>query len=129
MTQEAVVLLLGLLVAHYLGDFTPLAPERVQKAKAAGGPFLPIVGHAAVHGLLVGLAAGLIARPGWALLAGAVAIEFGSHLLIDVLRARLNARFSALRSPERQAFWYALGADQLAHTAILVGLAAFLIQG
>lgn len=127
MTYEAVALLAGLLLAHYLGDFTPLAPEPVQEAKAAGGPLLPIVGHAAIHGVLVGLAAGLIARPGWGLLAGAVAIEFGSHLLIDVCRAWLNARFAAIRSPDRQAFWYALGADQLAHTGVLVGLTAFLV--
>lgn len=127
MTGEATVLLLALLAAHFLGDFTPLAPERVQKAKAAGGPLLPIAGHAAVHGLLVGLAAAAVARPGWALLAGAAAIEFGSHLLIDVVRSWLGVRFAALRSPERQAYWYALGADQLAHIAILVGLAALLV--
>lgn len=127
MSGEAVALLLGLLVAHFLGDFTPLASERIQEAKAAGGPLLPIVGHAAVHGVLTGGAVGLLARPGWALLAGAAGTVFLSHLAIDVGRARLNARIDALRSPDRQAFWVALGADQLAHVAILVGLTAFLL--
>lgn len=127
MSGEAASLLLGLLLAHYLGDFTPLASERVQRAKATGGPLLPIVGHAAVHGLLTGVAAGLIVRPGWTWLAGAAGIVFLSHLLIDVGRSQLTARISALRSPDRQLFWVAMGADQLAHVAILVGLTALLV--
>lgn len=128
MTAEATALLLGLLLAHFLGDFTPLASERIQEAKAGNGALLPILEHAAVHGLLTGVAAGLIVRPGWTLLAWAVGIEIGSHFVIDAGKARLAARISALRSPERQAFWYAVGADQLAHVAILVGLTALLVS-
>lgn len=126
MTADAAALLLGLLLAHYLGDFTPLASDRVQEAKAGSGPLLPIAEHAAVHGLLTGTAAGLIAQPGWTLLAWAVGIETVSHFLIDAARARLTARITALGSPERQVFWYAVGADQLAHVAILVGLTVLL---
>lgn len=127
MTADAVALLLGLLAGHYLGDFTPLASERVQKAKASGGPLAPIAGHAAIHGLLTGAAAASIVRPGLGALALAAGAQFVTHFLIDAGRARLTARVEALRDPERQLFWSVLGADQLAHGAVLVGIAALLL--
>lgn len=127
MTSRAVVLLLGLLLGHYLGDFTPLASERMQAAKAEGGPLGPIAGHAAVHGLLTGVIAASIVQPGWELLALAAGVEFASHFLIDSARARVTARVEALRDTERQLFWSVLGADQLFHGAVLVGIAALLL--
>lgn len=126
MTGTATGLLLAFLVAHYLGDFTNLATDQVHEAKARGEPLGPIAGHAAVHGLLVGLAAGVIARPGWGLLAAAVAVEFLSHFAIDAGKAWLAGKAPALRDPEARAFWYTFGADQLAHVAVLVGLTAAL---
>lgn len=127
MTPRAVGLLLAFLLAHFLGDFSRLATDRIQEAKARGGPLGPIAGHAAVHGVLIGAAAALIARPGWLLVAGAVGIEVVTHFLIDAGRARLGARVPAIRDPERRLFWYAYGADQLAHLVILVVLAALLV--
>lgn len=127
MTVRATVLLLGLLVAHYLGDFTPLARERVHEAKYGAASLLPFAEHAAIHGVLVTGTIFLLARPEWELLALAGGIEFVSHFLIDAGRAGLNARVRALRTPDRQAFWSALGADQLAHVAILVGLVALVL--
>lgn len=127
MSPEAVVLLLGFLVAHYLGDFTPLATERMQAAKAEGGPMGPVAQHAAVHGLLVGAVAALVARPGWQALALAAGVEFASHFLVDAGRARITARVEALRDPDRRLFWAVLGADQLIHGAVLVAIAALVV--
>lgn len=127
MTDRAAILLLGLLLAHYLGDFSDLASDRVQEAKAHGGPIGLIAAHAAVHGVLIGLVGLVVVGPAWSLLALAVGIEFVTHFVIDVGRARLGARVPAIQDVERRAFWYALGADQLAHKAVLVGLTVLLV--
>ena len=127
MTGQAVWLISGLLFGHFLGDFTPLATDRMQHAKANGGPLLPIFAHAAVHTLLAGTVIVLAAGPAWRIVAIAAAIELTTHFIIDAGRARLGLRFASLRSPSENAFWYALGADQLSHALILVGLAAYVL--
>lgn len=127
MTIDAVWLLLGLLFAHYLGDFTPLATARMQEAKANGRPLKPIAGHAGVHAALVGLAVAALTDPTLALLAGAVAFEFVTHFFIDAARGRLGGRVPALADPGRNAYWYLLGIDQFAHGSVLVGVAAFVL--
>ncbi len=127
MTAEGAALMLALLAGHFLGDFTPLLTERMREAKANGGPFGPIALHGAVHGLLTLAAAGAILRPPAVpllLAAGAVLV---THFTIDAARARLGLRFEDLRDPTSQLFWTALGLDQLAHAAVLVGVAAFLL--
>jgi hypothetical protein len=126
MTAEALWLLAGLLLAHYLGDFTPLASARMQEAKANAGPLPTIGAHAGIHGLLVGLAVALLAAPVWTLIIAAAAIEFVTHFGLDTVRARLGRRFPKLNDPGQRAFWYALGADQLGHGLVLLGL-AFLV--
>lgn len=123
MTGQAAVLVAGLLVAHFLGDYTPLASARMQDAKSAGTPVGPIAAHALIHALLVAIAVGVVARPGWMPTVVAAAIVFGTHLGIDVVRGRLGAKHPDLSNPERQAFWTALGFDQLLHGLVLVGVA------
>jgi hypothetical protein len=71
MTTTAILLLVVLFVAHYLGDYTPLATPRMQRAKAAGRPVGPIAAHALVHAALVALAVLAVARPDARLLAAA----------------------------------------------------------
>ena len=126
MNATAAGLLALLFVSHFLGDFTPLATSRMQKAKAVGRPLSPIAAHAAVHALLVGLAVLVGAWPGAALAGMAVGIEFVTHLAIDWTRGRLGAGRPALSDPVGQAFWSVLGFDQLAHGLVLIWI-AFLI--
>ncbi len=123
MNGEAAWLLAALLIAHYLGDFTPLASRRMQEAKTNGGPLRVIAGHAGVHAVLVALAAATLMRPTPALVGAATALEFVTHFGIDAVRARMTARIPALRDPTAGTFWYVLGADQLAHGLVLVGVA------
>jgi hypothetical protein len=128
MSDTAAGLLVALLVAHYLGDFTPLSTPRMQRAKAIGSPLGPIAAHSAVHAALVGLAVLTILRPPVALLTAAVTFELVTHFAIDATRARLGARVSILRDPTADQFWWALGLDQLLHGLVLVGI-AFLVLG
>lgn len=123
MSVPALQLLAALFSAHFLGDFTPLANDRMQRAKASGGPMRHIAAHAGVHSLLVGLAVATLARPGAALVGGAVAVQFVTHFLLDAFRSRLAARAPALRDPTRGVFWSALGLDQLAHGLVLLAIA------
>ncbi|MFQ5529883.1 MAG: DUF3307 domain-containing protein [Gemmatimonadota bacterium] len=119
MTTEAAWLLVALMIAHYLGDFTILASARLHETKTTGGPLSIIGGHAGIHGLL--MAPILIAFSGAAepsLLAAAGIVL--SHFVIDATRARLTLRFAGLADPTRKLFWSALGFDQLLHGLVLV---------
>jgi uncharacterized membrane protein AbrB (regulator of aidB expression) len=107
-------LLACLLLAHYLGDFTPLSTGRMLEAKAAGGPVSLIASHAGVQTILVALVVAVASGFDLRLIAVVVAIEFVTHFAID--------------DPTNRAFWWVLGLDQLAHCLVLV-LIAFLVTG
>lgn len=124
MSTEATVLLAFLLIGHFLGDFTPLATARMQKAKADGGPMWVIATHAAVHGLLSGLAVALVAGFSLSLLASVVGLQFLTHFGLDAFRTRLGVRVPAVADPSRNVYWTALGLDQLAHGLVLLAIAA-----
>lgn len=128
MTTDALTLLLALLVAHALGDFTPLATERIRQAKAAGRPLGPIAEHAAIHGLLVGLAVLIVVGPSLSILALAAGLELVTHFAIDLTRARLGIRLPVLADMRSNPFWWALGVDQLLHGMVLVWI-AYLVLG
>lgn len=128
MSGAAALLMAALLAAHQLGDFTPLATPRMHRAKAAGGPPGPIAAHAAVHGVLVGLAVLIVAGPSLPVLATAVGVEWATHFAIDLGRGRLGVRVPALADLHGSTFWWALGVDQLLHGLVLVGI-AYLVLG
>ncbi|MDX1576992.1 MAG: DUF3307 domain-containing protein [Gemmatimonadota bacterium] len=124
MTIQATWLLAGLFAAHFLGDFTPLATPRMQEAKAAGGPIGYIAAHAGIHAALAGVVVWAIVSPAGGVLAIAAATVFLTHFAIDAVRARAAVAVRALVDPNRQAFWTALGVDQLAHGLVLVYVAS-----
>ncbi len=123
MSGASAWLLATLLAAHFLGDFTPLATPRMQRAKAAGKPVGPIAAHALVHACLVGIAVTVAARPGLHLTATVMGIELVTHFGIDWARGLLGARHPALSDPKNQLFWTTLGLDQMAHGLVLVWIA------
>ena len=127
MSAEVVWLLGCLFTAHYLGDFTPLLNKRMLAAKRNGRPVGPIALHGAIHGALAAGAVGLAASPPIDVLGLAAAIVLVSHFAIDLGRAQLSARFSALRDPGRGVFWSALGFDQLLHGLVLIGVATVVL--
>jgi hypothetical protein len=126
-TSHEISLLAFLFSAHFLGDFTPLATRGMLDAKAVGKPLGPIASHAAVHAVLVGLAVALVVRPGPGLIGMAALVEFGAHLAIDWVRGRLGGHWPTLSDPAAQAYWTALGLDQLAHAFVLIGIAALVL--
>ncbi|MCJ7629052.1 MAG: DUF3307 domain-containing protein [Longimicrobiales bacterium] len=127
MTDLATALLAALFTCHFLGDFTPLATENMQKAKAVGRPVGAIAAHALVHAVLVGIAVMVVAGTGVALVAVVAGIEFFTHLGIDWARGLLGARYAVLSDRSTQQFWSVLGIDQLAHGIILIWIASLVL--
>ncbi|MDX1393061.1 MAG: DUF3307 domain-containing protein [Gemmatimonadota bacterium] len=128
MTVDGLGLVAAFLIAHCLGDFSPLSTERMLEAKRearASGIF----GHALVHGGLVALVVLVLTDAGLPLAALAAAVEVATHFAIDVARARAGRRWAPLGDVESRAFWYALGVDQLAHGLVLVGIARLVTAG
>lgn len=115
-----------LLVAHFLGDFTPLATRQMQEAKSGSRPPGPIAAHAAVHAALV-LGAAALVRSSWSLLLAAAAVEFVTHAAIDFARMRIAVERPAFGDPGRAPFWYVLGVDQLGHGLVLVGITVLVL--
>ena len=128
MSVTVVVLLAALLLAHTLGDFTPLATPRMLRAKSDGRPIGPIAAHAAVHGLLAGLAVLLVVRPPLSTVALLSGVVLSTHLVIDLAKARVGLRMPVLKDVSANPFWWALGVDQLLHGLVLIGV-AFLVLG
>lgn len=128
MTVEAAVLLCGLFLAHYIGDFTPLVTRRMLEAKSAGRPLWPILMHAAVHTALMALVIALVAQPRGFVLLLASAIQLVTHFGLDAGRALLGRWQSGLNDPTRSEFWHLLGLDQLAHALVLIGVAALVLD-
>jgi hypothetical protein len=126
-STQAAVLLAILLVGHFLGDFTPLATARMQKAKANGGPMRWIAAHAALHALLTGLVVAAVAGPEPSLLAMAIGLQFLTHWALDAFRARLGVRIPALVDPGKNVYWTALGLDQLAHALVVLGITVIVV--
>lgn len=128
MTATTAWLLVALLVAHDLGDFTPLATERIREAKATGRPAWLIGMHAAIHAVLVTLAVLIVIGPSSEVLVLVAGLELATHFLIDLSKAHLGLWVPRLGDMRTNPFWWLLGADQLLHGMVLVGI-AFLVLG
>ncbi len=115
------VLILLLFLCHWLGDFSPLQTAWMLRAKADGKLLLPILAHAGVHALLMGICL-LFFSSGYTLLYMAL-LQWGSHFFIDTLKAKMNVWFPQLHSPSSRSHWLVFGADQMLHHAIMVLMA------
>jgi len=122
MSQEATWLLCLLLVAHFAGDFTPLATRKMQEAKVGLRHPGLIAAHAGVHTVLVFAVVEIVVRS-WSLALVAAAIQFPAHLAIDFVKMKIGRGFDALSDPDRSLFWTFLGFDQLLHGLVLVAIA------
>ena len=115
---QIILLLISLLVCHYLADFcfTSLAMIR---AKADGRNPWPIMLHASIHALLMGLCL-LIGRVAWDMLLLLMLVELISHFLIDTGKGRLTACYPVLADQQKKPYWMLYGFDQLLHLLVIV---------
>ena len=114
------LLLISLLVSHYLADFCLTTPKMI-RAKADGRNPWPILLHAASHSGLMAICLLLWTIP-WKAVLLAMAVEWGTHFLIDLTKARLSARFPRLADQQQKPYWMLYGLDQLFHQLVIVGI-------
>lgn len=100
---KTVLLLIALLICHYLADFC-LTTRVMIRAKADGRHLWPIVLHASIHAVLVGLCL-LVYGVGWQLLLVLMMTELVSHFTIDVLKAQISIRFPYLSNSRHKPYW------------------------
>ena len=115
MTQTTI--LIGLFICHFLADYTHLSTGWMLNAKRLGKPFIPILTHAMVHTLLMGIFLGCIGVSNTILLMG---FQLITHFLIDVWKGRMNGWFPALQSPANKWHWVVFGFDQLLHAIVII---------
>lgn len=114
------LLLIVLLICHYLADFCLTTPKMIQ-AKADGRNIWPILLHASVHALLMGLCL-LVFGVSWKLLLLLMLAELVSHFLIDTAKGRLTAHFPKLADMQQKPYWMLYGFDQLLHQGVIIGI-------
>lgn len=113
-----IVLLVIMLICHYLADFCLTSPSMI-KAKADGRNPWPILLHASVHALLIGLCL-LVWGIEWKLLLLLMLVELISHFLIDRGKGRLTFYSPLLADQQKKPYWMLYGFDQLLHLLIIV---------
>ena len=115
---NATLLLVALLVCHYLADFCLTMPVMI-RAKADGKNLPPIVLHAAIHAVLMGLCL-LVYGTGWQMLLVLMMIELVSHSVLDISKAKISNRFPYWSDNRHKAYWILYGFDQLLHQMVVI---------
>lgn len=118
--MNAIWLLTTLLLCHYLADFCLTSPSMI-RAKANGRNVWPILYHASVHALLMGLCL-LIWGVTWKLLVLLALGELISHFLIDTGKGRLTASIPLLADQHKKPYWMLYGFDQFLHLLVIVAI-------
>lgn len=105
-------LLLAYQAKHYLADYPFQTPYMLGKFKGGREWIVPLAAHASVHAAFT-LGIGFAATGSYALPAWLALLDFCVHFTVDRLKAspRLGGRWK----PIQREFWWALGADQMAH--------------
>ena len=110
-------LLILLFTAHFLADYTHLSTNWMLSAKRFGEPLLPILCHALVHGVLMGIV--LIYLP-YLLWIKLILFQVITHFIIDVLKGKVNKYFPTVQSPANKIHWIVFGFDQLLHAIVII---------
>lgn len=120
------VILFGLQAKHFLFDFVFQSDWQVRNKGHYGHPGGLV--HSGLHavGTLVVMALAVLFGAVGILTALSLAVaDFLIHYHIDWVKAQLSRRMKL--TPDRHAFWIALGADQAAHQLTYLGLMAALV--
>jgi hypothetical protein len=92
------------LIKHFIADF-PLQTQWMVQGKARRN--WPLLAHAGVHAAFTAL----IVLPLAPQLLWLAAVEWLAHIIVDKLKVDVSRGWH----PGQPKFWWALGADQLAH--------------
>ena len=105
------LLLVAFQLKHFIADYPLQTQYMLGKTKATGW-IKPLAAHAAVHAWFTFLII-LFISPDNYLLYLLVLVDFVIHFTVDRIKAspKLGGKFN----PTQPYFWWALGADQMAH--------------
>ena len=115
MSYELLVLLLVFQIKHFICDYPLQNTYMLGKMKSTGW-VKPLATHSAVHAWFTFLIL-LLVQPSNVLLYLLLPVaDFILHFIVDRIKAspNLGGKFK----PEQPYFWWALGADQMAHHII-----------
>ena len=118
-----IAVLIVLEIKHFVCDF-PLQTLKMVQSK---GTYLHPSGiaHSAIHAIAT-TSCFLVVTPTLPLGAAIVVGEFLVHYHIDWGKEQLNRHLGYTAA--KTGFWWALGADQLAHNLTYIGLAVLLVR-
>jgi hypothetical protein len=121
--MEQTKILIGLFICHFLADYTHLSTNWMLNAKRLGKPLIPILTHATVHTLLMGMFLWLFGVSNTILLMG---FQLTTHFVIDVWKGRMNSWFPLLQSPTNKWHWVVFGFDQLLHALVIILMSLYI---
>lgn len=106
-------LLLAFQAKHFLADYPLQGRYMLGKFTPGWGFVGPLTAHAAVHASFTGMIAAF-AGASLTLTLSLAGGDFAAHFIVDRIKAgpRWLGRFKDMKAP---AFWWCLGADQMAH--------------
>ena len=113
-----VLLLIALLICHYLADFCLTWPALI-RSKADGRNVWPILLHAAVHAVLMGVCL-LVFGVNTEQLFLLMSLELVTHFVIDVGKATVSVKLPLLADIKQKPYWVLFGLDQLLHQLVVV---------
>lgn len=116
----SLLLLIALLMCHFLADFCLTWPALI-RSKADGRNVWPILLHAAVHTVLMGICLFLFGVD-WQMLLLLMLLELVTHFVIDTCKAAVSVRYPRLADVRQKSYWVLFGFDQLLHQLVVVAI-------
>ncbi len=116
------MLLLSLFFCHFLADF-PLSNKWMLDAKQKGTPFFPILVHAGVHAVLMGIVLILFLHDepnGWFYILKLIPFQWFTHFGIDVLKGKTMVWYPSTADPKNKIYWLLFGFDQFLHAVVIL---------
>jgi hypothetical protein len=123
--ENQTTILIGLLICHWLADYTHLSTSWMLNAKRLGTPIHPIFVHATVHATLMFLVLNLFFGITGNLLIGLFLFQLITHFSIDLWKGKMNMWFPSLQSPANKGHWIVFGFDQLLHAIVIVVMSSY----
>lgn len=121
-------ILIGLFICHFLADYTHLSTSWMLNAKRYGEPIIPIISHACVHGLLMGIVLAFYVSINQPMFWSIILFQIYSHFMIDLLKGKVNLWFPSVRNPANKIHWIVFGFDQLLHALVIIGMSLYAVS-
>lgn len=115
-------MLYELIISHFVFDYGYMLTPSMINAKSKGWPIGPIANHALLHTLGVAAILLLHSVP-IPVIIGLALFEFVTHLIIDISKGRLEAKFPSLKDAKNPWHWHIFQIDQFIHLSVMFAIA------